>query len=429
MITTRLTALTTNELLKGLLSLVGAGTRESRPLAGLTRWSRSLGLAKDGEREPRARLERVARESQTSLIMGSRTVSRRGVESVNSTPCGSSPQGCLEYNKYRFHGPPAGLSRWSRSLGLAEDGEREPRARLSELREHRKPRSPRAQEWFRQGHWIVRGRDGARPSRNTEYNVMNGKPPVSIRNSIKSMARRVLPQAFQHQLKKLYYPWLLRRFTGDEWPYTAAVSRRVNPGGVVMDIGANIGYVSLLLSRMVGAQGRVHSIEPVPRTFDLLSSNVRRLGLRNVVTHHYGVSAEDGTARMQIPDYTDGGTNYYEASIVDTDGAARHDAIEIQVRSLDSLCAELAIEPSFIKVDVEGHEQKVIEGARKLIQELHPVFLIEIDGDPDDTESNAGQMLSLMRGFGYECAILDGGAIRTRNPGERAGDYFFLPVA
>ena len=76
------------------------------------------------------------------------------------------------------------------------------------------------------------------------------------------------------------------------------------------------GDYTCILSRLVGEQGTVFSIEPIPETFEILSAVVARRQLSNVRLLNFGISESDGSAVMEIPLYEDGGENFYQAKIV-----------------------------------------------------------------------------------------------------------------
>lgn len=113
-----------------------------------------------------------------------------------------------------------------------------------------------------------------------------------------------LPEPVLHRLKKSYYAYLIAK-TPETWMERDAVVTRklISPGDTVLDIGANIGVYSRMLSRCVGPAGRVYAFEPIPQTFDFLSNNIRKLGLTNVETLDFAASDTDRTDSMVIPTF------------------------------------------------------------------------------------------------------------------------------
>ena len=247
--------------------------------------------------------------------------------------------------------------------------------------------------------------------------------------SFRSFLSAHLPAALVRRLKRLYYPWVLSRFPEANWPFSPLVQRLVHPGDCVVDAGANIGYVTLLLSRRVGASGCVHSFEPVPETFEWLSESVRKLGLPNVSLHNCGLSDSARDATMGIPRYSTGGENLYESRIVEEGRGARFArTVGVSLNTLDAALAD-GRRVSFIKIDVEGHELRAVKGAVGVISRDKPALLIEVTGDPDQGGSAACELFALLSGLGYRAFTWEEGKLQPRSPGCRSGDYVFLLAA
>jgi FkbM family methyltransferase len=82
-------------------------------------------------------------------------------------------------------------------------------------------------------------------------------------------------------------------------PHVTAVFReRLRPGDVCLDIGANVGYFTLLAARLVGPSGHVHAFEPEPTNADQLEAHIRSNGLQNVTVHRVAVGVESGTGAL-----------------------------------------------------------------------------------------------------------------------------------
>ena len=245
--------------------------------------------------------------------------------------------------------------------------------------------------------------------------------------AIRSFLAAYLPPRLIRWLKQTYYPRVLSRFPEERWPFSAAVKQLVSPGDCVVDAGANVGYVTLLLSRWVGPSGRVHSFEPVPETFACLAASIRKLGLANVIPHPCGLSDSAHDATMGIPLYVSGGENLYESRIVEEERDARFArTVAVSLNTLDALLAGSDRRVSFIKIDVEGHELLAVQGARRVISRDKPVLLIEVTGDPDQPGTPAWKLFTLLAGIGYSPFVWDCGKLRERRSGEQQGDYFFL---
>jgi Met-10+ like-protein len=89
---------------------------------------------------------------------------------------------------------------------------------------------------------------------------------------------RVLPEPALHALKKHYYGYLIQH-APEDWMERDAllVKELIAPGDVVLDIGANLGWFSRFLARLVGPEGKVYAFEPIPQTYEFLLHNMRKL--------------------------------------------------------------------------------------------------------------------------------------------------------
>jgi FkbM family methyltransferase len=242
---------------------------------------------------------------------------------------------------------------------------------------------------------------------------------------LKSLALTALPEGLLRVIKLRHYAHTVRAAPVDYEPDLRVVRALVQAGEQVVDIGANIGIYTKHLSQFVGPAGHLYSFEPVPLTFDILRSNVKRLQLHNVDLFQIALSDTDGESSMEIPEYPTGGEDYYMARIVDGSSSPALRTVPIQLRTLDSvLPPSSAI--SFIKCDVEGHELRCLRGSIETIRSSRPAWLVEVSGNPDAPGSNAEQTLGLLRDFGYAVYLFDGTRLRARETGDHSVNYFFL---
>lgn len=242
----------------------------------------------------------------------------------------------------------------------------------------------------------------------------------------KALLLRLLPDFFLQALKKRHYLANLRRFRLDEEPDLRVVLELVRPGDRVLDVGANIGVYTKVLSERVGPDGAVVSLEPMPPTFDILAANVRALGLANVTLLHCAASDAPGEALMEVPRYGAGGENFYQARLVagTPEGSLRR--VRVPLRTLDSIHREIDGRIAFVKCDVEGHELACLRGAEELCRESQPAWLLEVSGDPDEPDSPAAALFAILAGHGYRPFWFDGRQLVPRRAGDRSVNYFFL---
>jgi FkbM family methyltransferase len=160
----------------------------------------------------------------------------------------------------------------------------------------------------------------------------------------------------------------------------------LRPGDVAVDVGANIGALTIGIARLVGAEGAVLAFEPQRVIYDILSNNIRLNGLTNVIAHRRAVGSEPGTTRVPALDYRQ--TNNFGGVAL---GGSQGEPVEIV--TIDSLALPRL---RLLKVDVEGMEANVVAGARATIARLQPALYIE-----NDRAELSQRLISLLFGVGY----------------------------
>jgi FkbM family methyltransferase len=150
------------------------------------------------------------------------------------------------------------------------------------------------------------------------------------------------------------------------------IERLVNNGDTIFDIGANMGYYSVLLAKK-NIDATVHCFEPIPTTFGLCQKNISLNALANITCNNFGLSEKDGYFPFYF--YPEGSGN---ASAVNVSG--RHDVEEISCRlkTLDGYVDEKNVSIEFIKCDVEGAELFTFIGGSKTIGRDKPIVFAEI---------------------------------------------------
>ena len=253
--------------------------------------------------------------------------------------------------------------------------------------------------------------------------------PESLKRRLTVAIERNLPSPITRELKKRHYYRVVRSFDVEEEPDLKAVIRLVMPGEKVIDVGANIGIYTAFLSRRVGDHGAVCSVEPTPVTFDILVSNIRRLGLSNVIAVPCAASDHAGSAMLEIPRFPWGAANPYEARLIRRGKDDAAEQIRVKARTLDSIADDLGGTISFVKCDVEGHEVECINGAEELLRRMGPAWLIEVSESPDRAGSSGNVLFSKLADYGYRAFSFDGERMLGWEPGRRSVNYFFLKRA
>lgn len=176
-------------------------------------------------------------------------------------------------------------------------------------------------------------------------------------------------------------PGLSRRLLviGEHEPGIESVWRTaLSEGMVVVDIGSNFGYYSLMAAEQVGEDGHVHAIEPVPSNYDLLRRNVAANSFENVSTHNLAVGSSNGTETMYLTDASNWGT------LLEWDGESRTSAYmaeKMERQTRETIDVETATLPAFVeehdletidafRMDIEGYEVEVTRGMTDLLDDV-----------------------------------------------------------
>jgi FkbM family methyltransferase len=245
---------------------------------------------------------------------------------------------------------------------------------------------------------------------------------------LKSRALRLLPESVLRPLRVWHHRRVLGSFSDAEEPDLLVVRKLVQRGTMAVDLGANFGMYTKVLSDLVGPTGSVISVEPVPQTFDRLSRNIRSLGMRNVSCVNVAISDCDGEVLMELPNYDTGGINFYRAAVI-ASAAEKSVHSDKQVRvpalKLDTLIAGKGV-VGFVKCDVEDHELACLSGAKVVLNSHGPAWLVEVSGDPDESGTRAMHVFRIFQDLSYVSWWFDGHKLHQRRPGDRSTNYFFL---
>jgi FkbM family methyltransferase len=161
----------------------------------------------------------------------------------------------------------------------------------------------------------------------------------------------------------------------------------VRPGMIVVDIGANVGVHTVCLAKATGTSGRVIAFEPQRAIYHMLCGNLALNNCSNAVALHAALGREPGTVTVPRIDYTNSANSGGLALGQWTQGD------QVQILTLDSL----DLDPChFVKIDVEGMEIQVLEGARKTLVSRAPILYVE-----NDRASNSAGLIEWLLERGY----------------------------
>lgn len=165
---------------------------------------------------------------------------------------------------------------------------------------------------------------------------------------------------------------------------TRLFEETIRPGSTVLDVGAHVGYYTLLSSVLVGDGGSVWAFEPHPENCAFLREHARINRCANVRVSEVAVSDASGSARFDF------------GSGSGTGRLAAAGRVEVRTVRLDDVVAQEGLAPAAVKIDVEGAERSVLEGARETLARHSPVLFLSTHG----AEAHRA-CLDLLRAAGY----------------------------
>jgi FkbM family methyltransferase len=229
----------------------------------------------------------------------------------------------------------------------------------------------------------------ARRSRTRSTPVPSGDPPATLPAGVVELDTLHGTFWFDASDEKVL-PWIRSQATW-EADVVRLLERSLRPGMTVVDVGANVGLHTVVAAQLVAPDGHVFAVEPVPWTVDVLRANLWRHGCENVTVLPLAAGAARAEARLSVP--ADGRSG---ASVVDAGGG---DAVRVE--PLDELVESGRVD--VLKVDVEGSELGVLEGARKLIARS-PGLIAVVEFRP--RADGAAAMLARYEALGLELCRL-----------------------
>lgn len=167
-------------------------------------------------------------------------------------------------------------------------------------------------------------------------------------------------------------------------------SKLIPEGAIVYDIGAHVGFYTLLASVLVGPRGRVFAFEPLPRNINYLKKHLTLNSFDNVTVIEAAVSDKDGYGFL-IENIDSG-----------FDRLAKEGTFKVKTISLDNSILRNEISPpDFIKIDAEGEELQILNGARETLIKYNPAIFLATHG-----LANYNQCCAFLKSIGYDFKII-----------------------
>lgn len=182
---------------------------------------------------------------------------------------------------------------------------------------------------------------------------------------------------------------------------TRLMEKLLHPGDTFVDAGANIGYFTALGARCVGEQGRVLAVEPSSIAFLKLERMVRENGLRQVILHNGALGDRTHEAPLYLDESRRSNRNHSPSLVAQGD---RFTLETVPVTTLDALADRYGLaQIDLLKVDVEGHEPALLDGAARLIAEgrIRAVFCEVDEYNLQAAGSNSERLLAQFASLGF----------------------------
>lgn len=173
----------------------------------------------------------------------------------------------------------------------------------------------------------------------------------------------------------------------------------------IFDVGAHVGYYSILSSALVGESGHVHSFEPTPRTFNTLKQNSQ---IRNNITVNNNAVLDHET-EIEFIDYGpkySAFNSFQKRTGEEMSFLEEPEKVKVKTVSLDMYCKSKNVWPTFIKIDAEGAEHLILQAMTDLLKNQKPIITIEVAGD-EEWKDNCSKSISLLESNGYVAYEID----------------------
>ena len=243
----------------------------------------------------------------------------------------------------------------------------------------------------------------------------------ALRNLFANFIRRIVPQ--EAILPIICGPlrgvkWVIHSGVLSYWlgVYEKKVQREfkrfIKEGDVVFDIGAHVGFYTLLASRLVGSKGKVFAFEPNPKNIYYLERHVKINSCHNVTIVEAAVSNIEGQK------------DFYESESSVVGGLCPLGFSPVAKTSVSVIALDLELgrnkilPPRILKIDVEGEEYRVLKGAEYILKTHFPTIILSLHG-----KELAISCIKLLRSLGYDIFSLDGKTFENMDGGEIVANH------
>lgn len=206
-------------------------------------------------------------------------------------------------------------------------------------------------------------------------------------------------------ISKVYIRLISMNFLQKKYPEIHFLKTITQPHFVSLDIGANLGYYSTMISKL-SKNGKVHCVEPIPLFAEVWKKNTKNC--KNVRLYQLALGSEKTEVKMSIP-IVDGIVRHGLSKVIDSESSGENSELNftVQMDRGDSIFKELPT-VDFIKCDIEGYEQFAIASLIETIKKFRPIIQIELSGD-----ANRKTVHSILTDNGFDAFVLRDGFLRS----------------
>ncbi len=247
-----------------------------------------------------------------------------------------------------------------------------------------------------------------------------------MEKTIRQLLLKILGLSNYLQLVSAMYIRAIRMgFLRKKYPEIFYLNQLIKPGFICVDIGANVGYYSVQLSKLVYPSGHVYAVEPVPLFAKVFQHNCNRFAQKNVTLYQVALGAEQREVILETP-VMDGVFRHGLTHIVDGNSNAQAGATyKANMVIADNLFAGLE-KIDFLKCDVEGYETILFPQMINTIKRCMPIIQIELN-NPE----NIFTLYELLQPLGYKWHVLNNNSLEPTDIAEAlklaSGDFYLMP--
>ena len=190
----------------------------------------------------------------------------------------------------------------------------------------------------------------------------------------------------------------------------ALMLKKLKRGDTFLDIGAHVGFFSMIAAKLVGDDGEVYSFEMNPDNYSMLAMNTSLNNFRNIRPHNWAVSNDSGPVQFWVNQDNDGGHSLWDCGRHNFNEKSRLSPKKMVSYSIALDHYDSFDKVHFIKMDVEGAEVLALNGMIDLLKKNLPIVALEINNFGLAQMGHSYQDIrALMNKIGYRCWLIEGG--------------------